>query len=199
MCVWFPSRRRSLAGRFFCVSGRQKCLPPEGKGEGDTSAPAKTDMDKRNETPIVVCDIDGTISLVGPARAAMLQSENPDWDAFYEDPFDDEPVEKVCRLVGHLSRQHRIVFCTSRRDSVREKTAGWLSRHLGTDAFPNGFDLLMRRGKDPRPDTVVKPELLQERLREDGLGKDSVTCILEDSASMVRMWDNLGYNCLLVA
>lgn len=143
----------------------------------------------------VVCDIDGTLSLVAPAREAMLRDEHPDWDAFYEDPFDDEPKEKVCRLVRHLSRHYRIVFCTSRRDSVRGKTLRWLQRHLDIEAFPNGYALAMRRGSDPREDTVVKPEALATEL----LAGDSVLFVLEDSDAMIRRWSDLGLTCVKVA
>lgn len=144
--------------------------------------------------PVVVCDIDGTISLVHPQRAALLRDNDTDWDAFYAASFDDEPVDKICAFVRHLSARYRIVFCTSRRDSVRDKTISWLRRHLDVDGFANGYDLLMRRGLDPRPDTVVKPELLGGAL--DGR---QVLCVLEDSASMARAWTALGYSCLQVA
>lgn len=144
----------------------------------------------------VVCDIDGTVSLVNPERAALLRDGDTDWDAFYRASFDDEPVKNVCDLVRHLSRHHRIVFCTSRRDSVREKTDAWLREHLGTGNFPHGCELLMRRDDDPRPDTVVKPELLGAYLAGHG---DDVLCVIEDSASMARTWTSLGYTCLQVA
>lgn len=148
---------------------------------------------------IVVCDIDGTVAAVGPARAAMLREENPDWDAFYEDPFDDEPIEKVCRLVRHLSMHYHIVFCTSRRDSVREKTVAWLKSNLDADSFPHGFTLLMRRGRDPRPDTTVKPELLLSELTLHGLDPTAVLCVLEDSEDMAKSWTDRDFTCVKVA
>jgi len=150
---------------------------------------------KDNKNPrVVICDIDGTISRVAPARAAMLEQENPDWDAFYEDPFDDEPIEKTCGLIRHLSAHYHIVFCTSRRDSVREKTVNWLERHLDIKAFPRGAKVLMRRGGDPRPDTVVKPELV------DGIIDPSeVLCVFEDSDTMAKAWSDLGYTCVKVS
>lgn len=152
-------------------------------------------MQDNNKNPrVVVCDIDGTISRVAPARAAMLEQESPDWDAFYEDPFDDEPIGRTCDLVRHLAAHYHVVFCTSRRDSVRGKTLAWLRRHLDAEAFPNGFSLQMRRGCDPRPDTAVKPELLAAVA-----APRDVLCILEDSADMVRAWSALGYTCVKVA
>lgn len=156
-------------------------------------------MHDNTHPDIIVCDIDGTLSTVAPSRAVLLEEEHPDWDRFYEDDFDDEPVEDVCRLVRDLSRHCRIVFCTSRRDSVREKTEAWLRRHLGTDTFVNGYDLLMRRGDDPRPDTAVKPELLKRHLHGNGIPASAVACVFEDSTSMARAWRQDGFSCLLVA
>ena len=148
---------------------------------------------------IVVCDIDGTISLVSPTRADILNDKDPDWDRFYEDAFEDQPVDKVCRLVRHLSQHYHVVFCTSRRDSVREKTERWLRSHLAVDRFPKGWNLLMRRGLDPRPDTIVKPELLDAFLKDNDDDAQQVLCVLEDSAAMVKRWNELGYTSVQVA
>ena len=42
----------------------------------------------------VIIDIDGTISKVGE-RIKYLQSEPKDWDSFYNDCFEDEPIANV--------------------------------------------------------------------------------------------------------
>ena len=147
------------------------------------------------QASVVVCDIDGTIAKVGERRAAMLLQERPDWNAFYKDAFDDEPIENVCGLVRHMAKSHRIVFCTSRRASVRRKTQHWLREHLDVASFPHGYDLLMRGNGDERPDTQVKPDLLRRRR----MAPDSVLCIFEDSRDMVRAWTEEGYTCIKVA
>lgn len=152
-------------------------------------------MNNTTNPLVVVCDIDGTISLVHPERAALLHDENTDWEAFYKASFDDKPVVKVCSLVRHLSAHYRIVFCTSRRDSVREKTLSWLRSNLDVESFACGYELLMRHGNDPRPDTEVKPELIEGSL----LDGSEVLCVLEDSAAMARTWTRLGFTCLQVA
>jgi len=144
---------------------------------------------------VVVCDIDGTVAHIPERRLRMLREENPDWEAFYKDSFEDAPREDICGFVRHLSRHYRIVFCTSRRDSVRSKTVAWLRRHLDVDAFPNGYALAMRRSDDLREDTAVKPEALETEL----LSGDSVAFILEDSDAMVSAWTDLGFTCVKVA
>ena len=71
---------------------------------------------------IVVVDIDGTISQVGE-RLKYLKQEPKDWDSFYNDCFEDEPIEEMIDLVYSLYLQgYQLVFCTGRRESCRGKT-----------------------------------------------------------------------------
>lgn len=55
--------------------------------------------------------------------------------------------------------------------------------------------ILMRKNKDYRHDTEVKPELLKNR----GITPDDVAFILEDRNVMVQKWRELGFTCLQVA
>ena len=144
---------------------------------------------------IVICDIDGTISKVGE-RLQYLQQTPPDWDKFYDDCFDDEPIEEICTLVRLLHKAgYSIIFCTGRRDSVREKTEAWIKRHVSEEfTFPR---ILMRATADHRHDTEVKPELLEMYLSEQERAR--IAFILEDRDSMVEKWRELGYRCLQVA
>ena len=141
---------------------------------------------------IIVVDIDGTIAKVGD-RLKYLQQEKKDWDAFYEHCDEDEPIDEICQLVADLFVLGRdIVFCTGRRESVREKTRNWLTQNV-ISTYDD--ELLMRKDKDWRHDTDVKPELLQKA----GITPDDVYFILEDRDSMVAKWRELGYRCLQVA
>ena len=140
---------------------------------------------------IIVVDIDGTIAKVGD-RLKYLQQEKKDWDAFYEHCDEDEPIDEMCQLVADLFVLGRdIVFCTGRRESVREKTRNWLTQNI-MSTFDS--ELLMRKDGDWRHDTEVKPELLQKA----GITPDKVYFILEDRDSMVAKWRELGYRCLQV-
>lgn len=141
---------------------------------------------------IIVVDIDGTIAKVGD-RLKYLQQEKKDWDAFYEHCDEDEPIDEMCQLVADLFVLGRdIVFCTGRRESVREKTRNWLTQNV-ISTYDD--ELLMRKDGDWRHDTEVKPELLQKA----GITPDDVYLILEDRDSMVAKWRELGYRCLQVA
>lgn len=139
---------------------------------------------------IVIVDIDGTIAKVGD-RLKYLKQEPKNWDSFYEHCNEDEPIEDIVRLVqSFIFCGHKIVFCTGRRESVREKTEEWIKKNLGLET--NHYRLLMRKDKDWRHDTIVKPLMLDFPANE-------VFLVLEDRSSMVKKWRELGYTCLQVA
>lgn len=152
---------------------------------------------------IVIVDIDGTIAQVGD-RIECLQREKKDWDEFYDRCDEDEPIEEIIELTGILAYSGlQVIYCTGRRESVREKTAKWIHeayKKLGgpkeydTNIFPH-HRLLMRKDGDFRHDTVVKPELLKEA----GIDLEEIAFVLEDRNSMVAKWRELGLKCLQVA
>lgn len=142
----------------------------------------------------VIVDIDGTIAKVGERLKYILQ-EPKDWDSFYNDCFEDEPVSNIISLVHCIAQRYAIVFCTGRRSSVRDKTVAWLEKHLSISFLIPQYSLLMRPNNDTRHDTEVKPELLEIA----GYTPDNVTFILEDRTSMVKKWRELGFTCLQVA
>ena len=139
---------------------------------------------------IIVVDIDGTIAKVGD-RLKYLQQDKKDWDAFYEHCDEDKPFMDMMELVSTLEQDYVIIFCTGRRESVREKTEEWIDDHFGYDFT---YHLFMRPDGDHRHDTEVKPELLANA----GVSPKEVLCILEDRDSMVAKWRELGYRCLQV-
>ena len=142
---------------------------------------------------IIIVDIDGTISKIGDRLKYLLQ-EPKDWDSFYEDCFEDEPIPEIVKLVEHLSFDgYKIVFCTGRRECVREKTKAWLRKYF--HSVRSTTILLMRKDGDHRHDTEVMPELLHSF----GINLDAISFVLEDRNSMVKKWRELGLTCLQVA
>ena len=138
---------------------------------------------------IVIVDIDGTIAKVGD-RLKYLQQEPKDWDSFYEHCDEDKPIEYIIRVVKDLYFcGYNIVFCTGRRESVRNKTIEWIKKYLNFN--PCGYRLLMRENNDWRHDTEVKPQMLD-------FPASKVLFVLEDGNSMVKKWRELGYACLQV-
>ena len=141
------------------------------------------------EKKYVIVDIDGTISKVGD-RLKYLKMTPPDWDSFYNDCFNDEPIEDIIKLVTILSEHYNIIYCTGRRDIVRIKTIEWLRLHLWVSRYGN--TLLMRANGDTRHDTEVKPELLKTA----GIELDQIAYIIEDRNSMVAKWRDMGLTVL---
>lgn len=143
---------------------------------------------------IVIVDIDGTISKVGE-RLKYLNQEPKDWDSFYNDCFEDEPIIEMVDLVYDLYLQrYQLVFCTGRRESCREKTINWFNKYFEPEIAKHS-KLLMRPNKDHRHDSEIKPELLKNA----GIELDSIAFVLEDRNSMVKKWRELGLICLQVA
>ncbi|NMC59217.1 MAG: hypothetical protein GYA51_07535 [Candidatus Methanofastidiosa archaeon] len=143
---------------------------------------------------IVIVDIDGTISKVGE-RLKYIKQEPKDWDSFYEDCFDDEPVGVILALIRDLyDAGYPIALCTGRRSSCREKTVQWLNKY-DCEYLTKFSPILMRPNGDMRHDIEVKPELLEIA----GYTPDKVAFILEDRTSMCKKWRELGYTCLQVA
>lgn len=136
---------------------------------------------------VIIIDIDGTIAKVGD-RLKYLKQSPKDWDKFYEECFDDEPILEIIEALHCLSGMYDFIFCTGRIESVRDQTEKWLKKHnlKGT--------LLMRPNNDYRHDTEVKPLLIEKC----GVNKIQVRFILEDSNVMVSKWRELGYKCLHV-
>ena len=142
---------------------------------------------------LVIVDIDGTVSRVGDRLTYLVQSPK-DWDSFYEDCFDDEPIQEIIDLVVSLfDSGYTIVFCTGRRESTRQKTLNWIDKH-----FPSHFGygkLLMRQNNDYRHDTETKIEACSGC----GIMLQDINFVLEDRNSMVNKWRTLGVKCLQVA
>lgn len=143
---------------------------------------------------IVIVDIDGTISKVGE-RIKYLEQEPKDWDSFYNDCFEDEPIPEIIDLVNTLIPKYYLVFCTGRRESVRETTVKWLKQNINTKAAVYPLLLIMRPNDDHRHDTIVKPE----QLFKENIKLDDIAFILEDRDSMVKKWREMGLKCLQVA
>lgn len=150
---------------------------------------------RMTQKDIIVCDIDGTISVVGE-RLKYLHQTPVDWDTFYNDCFEDEPITEMCALVEAMFQQgYKIIFLTGRRASVECKTRDWINKHL--PKLNGCYTLLMRNNGDHRHDVEVKPEKLQQSLTQGAF--ERIAFILEDRNSMVAKWREMGLRCLQVA
>lgn|SRR5574344_134444 len=154
---------------------------------------------------LVICDIDGTISIPGD-RVKYLQQEPKDWDRFYAECTGDEPVQPICDMLSKLGRVtesdleinsplFHVVFLTGRKRCCEKQTRNWIDAHIKGIYY----SLVMRQDDDNRPDTEAKPELLANFLQHSARDHDGIALILEDRPDMVKKWRELGYICLQVS
>jgi hypothetical protein len=131
----------------------------------------------------VLVDIDGTLALRTGSRQFY------DWHRVGE----DDPNPAVVELVQTIAAagRHRIVVMSGRDEICRPETEAWLREH----GIP--FDELhMRPHKDNRKDSVVKAEMYAKHVE----GRHEVAFVVDDRASVVRMWrDDLGLTVLQCA
>lgn len=142
---------------------------------------------------IILVDLDGTITKPGD-RLKHIQGPKKDWDAFYDACFYDEPHRDIIQLVYmYWENRYDIIFCTGRRESVREITEKWIQ-----DNFPLSFQhkgLIMRPNNDYRHDSICKIE----QCTKHGIIFDDIHMVLEDRDSMVKTWRSFGVRVLQVA
>lgn len=134
---------------------------------------------------IVLCDIDGTVALMGDRRSPF------EWNKVGLD-LPNVPIVNLVQVL-YLARDtdiSNVIFMSGRDASCRTETDGWL-RHNQLWSR----NLLMRPEGDCRKDSVVKLELYDKYIR----GKYNVTLVLDDRNSVVRLWRDLGLTCLQVA
>ena len=142
---------------------------------------------------IVIVDIDGTISKIGK-RDKYLIKEPKDWDSFYKDDFDDEPIKEMIELVELLSKKYSIIFCTSRKEIIRDKTQLWIIKNF---SFKSGLwdsPILMRKISDNTSDPISKINALKEAK----INLNNIAFVLEDRTCNVEMFRSLGLICFQV-
>ena len=137
---------------------------------------------------MIIFDLDGTLSIVGD-RIKFLQQDEKDWDSFYSACDQDEVNEPIAMLFRQLAFVNVMKIVTGRRESCRGKTLKWLSRNFIQIDTSN---LHMRSDGDHRHDTLVKPELVKDFIRQ-------IDMVFEDRNSMVAKWRELGIPCCQVA
>jgi len=98
----------------------------------------------------VVCDIDGTV-------AKMVGRSPYDWSRVGE----DEPRVEIIKLVEGYTNcfADELVFVSGRDGSCYDLTHEWLSKHVWRP-----FKLYMRAAGDMRKDSIVKEEIIFDKL-----------------------------------
>jgi FMN phosphatase YigB (HAD superfamily) len=133
----------------------------------------------------VVFDLDGTLADISH-RTHLVQSEHPDWDAFYSlIPGDD--LNAWCKeLMDAMCDRHEVVIVSGRPKRCMKDTKEWLEKF----EVPYNKLYLVREDKDYSPDQELKKKWL------NGYGKNKVLFVVDDRTRVVDMWRAEGVVCL---
>lgn len=131
-------------------------------------------------TDAVICDLDGTLSLLGDRGPY-------DYSRVSEDTV-NEAVRYILDLIGKTGT--RIIFMSGREqvDGCYDDTKAWIEKHLGYLFNGHGIVLHMREKGDMRKDSVVKKELFDKYVRD----KYNVLLALDDRDQVVKLWRDMG-------
>lgn len=147
--------------------------------------------------PLYIFDLDGTLALCDH-RKHFLEAEDPDrWRRFYAACDRDEPNVPVLRVMETLRHTGADVWVFSgRSDEVRAQTEAWLCQHTSLCSWELRTALVMRQGRDHRPDDELKKEYLDRMLVDD---RQRLVAVFDDRDRVVKMWRDNGVTCFQVA
>ncbi|WP_448822764.1 phosphatase domain-containing protein [Capnocytophaga sp.] len=134
----------------------------------------------KNLPKAVICDLDGTLSL--------LNGRDPYNAATCDNDLLNEPVAAALKMAKQQGYQ--VILLSGREDKFREPTMRFLDKHQ------IGYDLLlMRTSNDFRKDNIIKRELFEGEIQ----GKYFVEFLLDDRNQVVDMWrKDLHLSCFQV-
>lgn len=150
-----------------------------GDGKADDRGPNYMEQDK-SLPPAIICDLDGTL--------AIMNGRSPFDASRCEEDLLNEPIAEIVK--SYYDRKTTIILLSGRTDNYMEQTKKWLEKY----EIPY-HQLLMRKAKDARKDSIIKKEIVEESI----LGKYYVRFVLDDRDQVVDMWRNeIGFACLQV-
>lgn len=128
----------------------------------------------------ILCDLDGTLAI---ANRNMFR---PSEEEMYADIL-NEPVAIALR---GFANNAKIIFMSGREDLYYEISKKWIEDNLQiTD-----FELFMRPTNDTRKDSIIKEELLRNKV----LPHYHVLGVFDDRLQVCRMWYEKGIFCFNV-
>lgn len=140
----------------------------------------------------ILVDLDGTMCNIDH-RLHNVKGDpgiKKNWKKFFADLKDDTPNMWCKDIVEKFRDWNAIVFCSGRPDDYQNATVEWLVKH-GIQ-----FDhLFMRNRGDFRPDTIAKEIILDFEV----LTRYNPYFVIDDRASVVKMWRDRGLVCLACA
>ena len=127
-----------------------------------------------NAPDVVICDMDGTLSLFG--------NKNP-----YDRDFENDELNLI---VAQIIKGNNVLLVSGRKEKYRNQTMQFLNKY-----GVKFIDLFMRKDNDDRKDSIVKKEIYDNEI----LGEYNVLFVLDDRNVCVKLWRSLGLVCLQVA
>lgn len=143
--------------------------------------PENQDFLKMKEKALIV-DIDGTLADIR-VRLRHLEGKKKDWKSFNKSIETDELHEWCREIILRFYEDHRIILLTGRTDELKKETQEWLKSY----DVPY-HDLYMRKKTDHRPDTIIKKEIYEKKIKD----KYHILFVLEDRQKVVDMWRGEG-------
>ena len=129
---------------------------------------------------IVLCDIDGTVA--NNDHRQHLLKEYKDWDLFFSKLDQDEPIEKIIKIVNEYADQGFVIyFLTGRPARYELKTRQWLEKF-----FKFQINLIMRKDGDIRDKLLIKHELFSDNFQPEEI----LVCI-ENDLKLCDLWESL--------
>lgn len=137
----------------------------------------------------VIFDIDGTLADC-EHRRHHLEKTNVDWPAFFAKAHLDTPLWMAIEYAQMLRDKLIILLVSGRGAEFQNVTTRWLAEHNVPYT-----SLFMRPAGDRRPDHEVKRDLYENFIEPHY----TVRLVVDDRASVVKMWRSLGLECWQVA
>lgn len=133
----------------------------------------------------IIVDLDGTLANVEHRIHHVRGAGKKNWKKFFEEMSKDEHMEWCRFLTNNLPTT--VILLTGRPADYENVTREWLkAKEVKYDI------LLMRSSGDFRPDTVVKKEIYEARVKDFF----DILFVVEDREAVVKMWRDLGLVCL---
>lgn len=119
----------------------------------------------------IICDLDGTL--------ALMNGRNPFDASTCDQDLINDPVANLLKNYKKLG--YKILLVSGREDKYKEQTLRFLTTH---EIFFD--DLIMRKTKDSRKDSIIKTEIYDGHIK----GNYFVEFVLDDRNQVVDTWRN---------
>ncbi|MBT3235970.1 MAG: hypothetical protein HN353_08465 [Bdellovibrionales bacterium] len=144
-------------------------------------------MTKTGQLPAIIIDLDGTLANI-TNRLHFLSERPRNWPEFFAN-IDQDQVNHWCNELNLAMRAkgYSTLLLTGRSEKYRESSTQWL-----TDQKIEYDKLYMRKSGDFRDDWLIKKEVYLDQIKPEY----QVLFVLEDRASVVKMWREIQVTCL---